>query len=583
MKQITLHFFSLLILALSSLSATAYDFEVDGIYYNINGTEATVTYKGESYSYYSEYTGDVTIPETVTHDGTTYSVTTIGDWAFSGSSLTGITIPNSITSIGKCAFFISGLNSISIPNSVTFIGDSAFYECGWLTSVEIGNSVTSIGNYLFYECINLTSVTIPDSVTFIGSYAFYNCSSLTNISIPNSVTFIGSHAFNDCSGVTSITAPSCYISNSAFENCTNLKSASVGTVGDDAFNGCNSLRDVVVNGSIGERGFYGCPTTMNVTLINTVVIGTWAFPTYVHILPSTLRIIDYYAFGTPGDPDPVIYCMALDPPLLVEYVFPHYTTTVYVPNQAVDSYRESEYWKDFTIIGVGSVPHGTVFDVDGIYYRTTSGNEASVIANEEVENNYTGNVVIPDSVTYEDETFMVTGIEKSAFEDCYELTSVVIGDAVETIGENAFQGCSDLTRLTIGSGVTNIGAKAFNYCNALQTVTCRGTVPPVMANANCFSNATYSRATLLVPRQQLEVYQVADYWSKFSHIEGWGSAGMGDVNADGTIDISDVTALTNALLTNSTDPVLLEYGDLNNNGRLDIGDVTSLIFNLLVH
>ena len=167
MKQITLHFFSLLILALSSLSATAYDFEVDGIYYNINGTEATVTYKGESYSYYSEYTGDVTIPETVTHDGTTYSVTTIGDWAFSGSSLTGITIPNSITSIGKCAFFISGLNSISIPNSVTFIGDSAFYECGWLTSVEIGNSVTSIGNYLFYECINLTSVTFPDSVTFI--------------------------------------------------------------------------------------------------------------------------------------------------------------------------------------------------------------------------------------------------------------------------------------------------------------------------------------------------------------------------------------------------------------------------------
>lgn len=206
-----------------------------------------------------------------------------------------------------------------------------------------------------------------------------------------------------------------------------------------------------------------------------------------------------------------------------------------------------------------------------------------VIQKQGEDNLYQGDVVIPDSVSYLDYVFSVTAIDASAFEDCYELASVVIGDAVETIGENAFQGCTGLTSVTIGSGVNSIGARAFNYCNALTTVTCRGTVPPVMANANCFSNAAYSRATLVVPRLQIEAYQAADYWYRFSNIEGWGSCGLGDVNADGIIGISDVTALTNALLTNSTDPALLEYGDLNHNGRLDIGDVTNLIVTLLTH
>ena len=62
--------------------ASAYDFEVGGIYYNINGNEATVTYKGNSYGSYDEYTGSVNIPSSVTYNGSTYSVTSIGEYAF---------------------------------------------------------------------------------------------------------------------------------------------------------------------------------------------------------------------------------------------------------------------------------------------------------------------------------------------------------------------------------------------------------------------------------------------------------------------------------------------------------------------
>ena len=94
---------------LCSLTASAHDFEVDGIYYTINPTSkpaVVVTYQGSSYdSYTNEYSGEVTIPSTVTYRNKTYSVTSIGRYAFYHcSSLTSITIPESVTSIGGYAF-----------------------------------------------------------------------------------------------------------------------------------------------------------------------------------------------------------------------------------------------------------------------------------------------------------------------------------------------------------------------------------------------------------------------------------------------------------------------------------------------
>ncbi len=245
-------------LLLTNLMASAYDCQVDGIYYNLDSSSktATVTYQSPSNGGYS---GRVNIPSSVSYDGTSYSVTSIGGSAFSYCyGLTSITIPNSVTSIGSNAFYsCNGLTSITIPNSVTSIGGSAFSYCSCLTSVNITdlaawcgiifgsneanplykahhlylngeevkdliipNSVTSIGNGAFYGCSGLTSVTIPNSVTSIGSHAFSLCYGLTSITIPNSVTSIGDYAFSNC-GLTSVTIPN-----------------SVTSIGDYAFNGC---------------------------------------------------------------------------------------------------------------------------------------------------------------------------------------------------------------------------------------------------------------------------------------------------------------------------------------------------------
>ena len=137
--------FLMLAVLLSALSASAYDFMVDGIAYKKNDDGKSVA----ACTHY--YTGNIAIPEKVTYDGATYSVTTIGVSAF---------------------YRCTGLTSVAIPNSVISIGGIAFYGCTGLTSVTIGNSVTTIGKSAFDECTGLTSVTIPNSVTEIGNGAF---------------------------------------------------------------------------------------------------------------------------------------------------------------------------------------------------------------------------------------------------------------------------------------------------------------------------------------------------------------------------------------------------------------------------
>ena len=180
MKHSILRKLMLIVILLTSSHAFAYDFEVNGIYYNItSASDLTVEVTSGTYT----YTSSVVIPSSVTYNNRTLKVTRIGSYAFERrTGLTSVTIPNSVTSIEGCAFYgCTGLTSVTIPNSVTLISYSAFENCNRLTSVTIPNSVTCIGSWAFLGCSSLTSITIPNSVTNIGARAFYGCTSLSII------------------------------------------------------------------------------------------------------------------------------------------------------------------------------------------------------------------------------------------------------------------------------------------------------------------------------------------------------------------------------------------------------------------
>ena len=115
------------------------------------------------------------------------------------------------------------------------------------------------------------------------------------------------------------------------------------------------------------------------------------------------------------------------------------------------------------------------FKVDGIYYTYLSQSDKTVsvtyrgIAYFDNRKDYSGNVVIPPTVTYQGMTYSVTSIGDNAFRGCTELTSIEIPDNVSSIGEGAFQGCSGLTKIEIPSSVESIGNVAFCGCTGLTS------------------------------------------------------------------------------------------------------------------
>ena len=120
-------------------------------------------------------------------------------------------------------------------------------------------------------------------------------------------------------------------------------------------------------------------------------------------------------------------------------------------------------------------------EIDGIYYNlVTKAKQAEVTSNP---NGYTGEINIPETVSYSGVTYNVTSIGENAFKNCKGLTSVTIPNSVTSIGEYAFYKCSGLTSVTIGNSVTSIGGSAFDGCSSLTSVTIPNSVTSIGSHA----------------------------------------------------------------------------------------------------
>lgn len=149
------------------------------------------------------YTGNVTVPATVSHDGVTYTVTGVDDYVFMlNTTLTGITVSEGIRTWGKDELTgsVTNLTKVYLPSTLTNLTEipyGMFAKCGKLTSVHLPN-VTAIGDSAFASCLKLTDVNIPEGCTSLGRYAFARNTALTELTLPSTLQTIGENCFGAC-------------------------------------------------------------------------------------------------------------------------------------------------------------------------------------------------------------------------------------------------------------------------------------------------------------------------------------------------------------------------------------------------
>lgn len=341
-----------------SISASAYSFEVDGIYYYITNTstnEVNVTYKTTSYN---SYTGVVNIPSTVSYNGTTYTITGIGYSAFRKcSNLISVTIPNSVKKIDDWAFGeCRNLKSITIGSGVTAIGDYAFsHQYNYNNTVSYGpysipkaiwlgntppsgaDEIKAQRNYVSNDQFELSNQTVypflssrfeVDGVIYVPiSPSERTCdvidcnydptnteitinSYVVNKNVKLKVLNVNNYAFYCNSKITKLEISNDgYIGASGFEDCGNLKHVSLGTnitrIEDNAFSSNHSLETIVIPDnikSLGTSAFSYCSSLQDVSigrgitkLPNSLFYNCGALHSIV--IPNTIDIIGDNTFN----------------------------------------------------------------------------------------------------------------------------------------------------------------------------------------------------------------------------------------------------------------------------------------------
>ena len=436
---------------------------------------------------------EVDIPLTISYGNEDYTVTSIASQAFDGSEMT----------------------SVVIPNTITDIQNGAFYRCRNLTEINIPNSVKSIGNFAFIDCSGLTEITIPDGITIIGGQTFEGCTSLSSVTIPQSVTKIDFYAFASCTSLSSITIPS-----------------SVIEIAPNAFRGCNNL--TVMN--LDDNNYYSFKSQTIFNKDKTELVSYLNNAVTVYTIPSTVKRIGVAAFCQTG-------IKSVDIPESVTSIGPsafsscNNLTSIKIPNSVIDiedgaiddcsqlnSVVLSESVKHIGSGNFSNCPNLSFHKFDNAYYLGTANNSyfalikakstditscsinsnCKIIADDAFAGcNQLATVNIPESVTiigqnvfancnnleyYEYDNAFYLGNNETQYimlvkAKSKDITSCVINDDCQIIGEHAFDGCNQLSSITIPESVTSIGNNAFSSCSGLQLVSIPGYVTSIGESA----------------------------------------------------------------------------------------------------
>lgn len=637
LKNITL----LLAAVLLPTIATAHDFEVNGIYYNINGNEATVTHKDAFNS--AVYTGDIVIPLSVNFNGFSYQVTSIGSCAFYNCTglnnieiplsitsiqseafhncrdLSSIEIPNSVLSIGTYAFsgcasltnikvapdnpifdsrnnsnaiiktsnnqLVIGCKNTIIPPSVTSIASYAFYECNF-TNFTIPNTITSIGDHAFGHCSNLTSITIPKSVTFIGNGVFSSCYCLENIDIPNSITSIGTYAFYECKKLKSITIPNSVYSIAmyAFSGCSSITNLiipnSITNIEAGVFQNCTALENVLIPNSvmsIGFRSYEGCNSLKSVCILNPVTIIN--SKAFMNCSRLTSITIGNSA-NSIGDLS-FAGCSAL------AHIYCFASNPPSCNDNAFSNYSATLHVPAASLAAYFTAPCWRNFEsIVGDAIAPTE----IVISHDSVEMQLGEQLhliatILPNSATNKEVIWLSTDTNVATV-DNGTVTATGYGEC-DIIA--SCYGMQAICHISVTNRIALDQQEAMVLPNHMLTLT-----PSAPDVSNEFS-VTSSDPTVAAARVMNGKVQVVGIKEGTTTITVGSTDGTaipatclvtvytepGDLNCDGFTNISDVTQIIDYLLSGDASNIKLENADVNADGMVNIGDVTALIDKLL--
>ena len=436
--------------------------KIDGVTYTADMT--TVLYCDQ------DKEGSYVMPDTVT---------TIKEFAFSGSQLSSITVSDKVSEIVYNTFsFCSNLETINLPDTLQSIGDSAFFESNIKNLSVLPSGLTSIGSTAFANT-QMTSVTIPGGVAEIGHEAFAR-SNLATVQLLNGIQVIGSGAFM-CNNISEITIPESveYISYSAFES-NNISSLvipdTVTQLGSYSF-ASNPISKLTIGSGICEipsGAFAGCLLTSLTTSKNIEWIGDYAFseaPISKLVFEADEIYLGNGAFyGCPLDDT----SFSDNLKGFGSFAFSgNSMTSVTIPDSVTYityySFAGSKNLAEIDLPETLDRLDGHAFDETAWYYAQDDG----VIYLDSALYGYKGDIIEDTAITVKNGTTVIADYAFDCgpdfwtgeyYRDFSGLKSVILPNTVKTIGEYAFFWCNNLESITIPESVEWIGDETFMDC-----------------------------------------------------------------------------------------------------------------------
>ena len=433
--------------------------------------------------------GHVTILGEVMYDGKFYTVTSIGEYAFAGCTITRVTLPNSIETIEDGAFYQCTASSIDLNYGLGYIGAYAFYECTSLERIQIPSTVLHIGEFAFYGCYCklIFAGNVPASTEYWSS-SFLIGSQIKEVELLEGAVRIGECAFAKLETLEKIKLPSSLrnIDTGAFLNCTSLKGVYINDLvswyskvkfdsflwyGDISDN--NPLQiagnlylngDLVTNltistDSVMPYAFSGCKNIESINLKNGVkYIGDGAFSQVdaktLYFPPSVHEIGDA-ALCINGSLKS-IYIENLTHWCEFNNSRRHYSNDGKIPfpwdeKGTTDLYLNGKQVTELVI--PDNIKRIGDYAFDNISIKSvTMGDNVTAIGRGAFSYTNIEEIEITDNIKkIDDFAFSFTN-----------LTEVVIPASVDTLGNSVFSMCYNLSKATIEEGVLSLGSGVFN-------------------------------------------------------------------------------------------------------------------------